>query len=474
MAAEKFRIVLDYLPCEACLEIPVADQDLHCSLCRRLTRSVGVASQTEVAVMVESPALPLPIDVPPAPVEIPPVEPAPVAEAAAEIAVEQTQTPEPVAEVAPVEEEEVDLAFEATASEEEDIDVAFEATRGEPDPEPLAAEEEAESAPTPPFTFDPESLQPEDGFAPAAEDDAAALDREAEAWAEAAAEPEEVELEPVRPEEAAAAWSQAPPAPEPEPWPAEPVPEPEPAEAWPEQEEQPAELEVLEVVEDEPVAAPAEEPWGEAPPLEPPADAPAESPQEYEVLEVIEDEPAAPAPSAPPAEPAWQDDAWPDEAPPLEPAEAVPVAAAPAEAWPEEPAPIEAAGEEPATPPAAKPVGDPVTLIDGLGPMYAERLLAQGVQTLPELAAQDGGKLAKATGISPKLVKRWVGVAALTAHGVPMTYAEALFEAGYEDVRDLKRGKAEKVAKGVNKVLAGRGEGTDPVDAARIQAWQGT
>lgn len=490
VAADKFRIVLDYLPCGACLEIPVPDQDLHCSLCRRMTRSVGVASHTDVAVLVESPAMPLPVEVPPAPPEPIHIEPASEADevppAPAPLAAADEGVPEDDDAVsfaaAPEAEEDLDLAFEATAeAAEEDVDLAFEATRGEPEPEPFA-EEVAEATPPPPFTFDPGSLEPHDGFAPAADDDAATLDREAEAWAEAAAEPEEVELQPVRPEEA---WSRVPPAPPPEPeeWTPEPVPE-APADAWPEEvvEEAPAEYEILEVVDEEPVAAaPAEDAWAEAPPLEPPVEEalPAESSAEYEVLEVVEDEPVAaePAPGAAPAEPAWEDDAWPDEAP----APAAPVDAwaddapppAPADPWPEEGAPIEAAAEEPATPPTATAVEDPVTRIDGLGPMYAERLLAQGVQTLRELGAQDAGKLAKATGVSPKLVKRWVGVASLASHGVPMAYADALFEAGYENPRDLRRGKPDKVAKALNKVISGRADGTDPVDPARISAWQG-
>lgn len=452
---EKFRLVLDYLPCDACLEVPVDDQELHCSICRRLSRDVAVNARSAVAVVVESPALPLPVEVPPAPPERVEVPPAPVVEAAAEVSEGipvETPVEALVAEaVTPAEEEELELAFEATPpADEEEVEIGFEATRAdEPALEATAPEPELEPVQeAAPYTFAPESL---------AEEDAAELDRAAEAWAEAAASEEEVELEPVRPEDLVAER-----APEPEPWPEEttvappPPVEPAPAEAWPEE----AEAEVLEVIEvvEETVAEP--EPWTEAPPLEP-GPAPAEA-EVLEVLEVVEEEAVAPA-SPPPEK--WEDDAWPEEAPaPVAedapwPAEAPPLQE---EAWPEDAPPA----------PAPEPVEDPVGALDGVGPATADKLAAAGIRSVRDLQGRDAKDLAKATGLPAKSVQRWIGVADVQAMGIPLAYAEALIEAGYESPRDVRRGKPEKIAKGVNKALAARGLALDPVDAARVAEWQ--
>ena len=124
-ASSKLRLVLDYLPCEACLSKPVQDQELLCSICRRLDRDVDVTTVRRVTVLLERPApvvaiappmpLPPPEETPvPAPVEAPvPVEPAvpaPVEEPRPVVGVdvlteELVETPPPaVAPPPPVEE----------------------------------------------------------------------------------------------------------------------------------------------------------------------------------------------------------------------------------------------------------------------------------------------------------------------------------------------------------------------------------
>ncbi|MBI4392366.1 MAG: DUF4332 domain-containing protein [Euryarchaeota archaeon] len=52
---EKLRIVLDYVPCDACLRIPCDDQELFCSLCSRITRTVAHKQIVRRKVLVESP-----------------------------------------------------------------------------------------------------------------------------------------------------------------------------------------------------------------------------------------------------------------------------------------------------------------------------------------------------------------------------------------------------------------------------------
>lgn len=123
-ASSKLRLVLDYLPCEACLSKPVADQDLLCSVCRRLDRDVDVTTVRRMTVLLERPTPVLAAPAPPAP--LPPPEetpvPAPVEEAPAPVEVppppppeepfpvvgvdvlteEYVETPPPAVEVAPI------------------------------------------------------------------------------------------------------------------------------------------------------------------------------------------------------------------------------------------------------------------------------------------------------------------------------------------------------------------------------------
>lgn len=74
-AATKLRMVLDYLPCEACLAQPVEDQDLLCTVCARLDRQIAVRVGTRTSVLIERPSPPEEaVVIPPAPVA--PAEPA--------------------------------------------------------------------------------------------------------------------------------------------------------------------------------------------------------------------------------------------------------------------------------------------------------------------------------------------------------------------------------------------------------------
>lgn len=74
--------------------------------------------------------------------------------------------------------------------------------------------------------------------------------------------------------------------------------------------------------------------------------------------------------------------------------------------------------------------------IEGLGPVYAEKLAASGVENVADLLAKGGtaagiASLAEATGISEKLIQKWVIRADLSrVHGVSEEYADLLAYAG--------------------------------------------
>ena len=82
--------------------------------------------------------------------------------------------------------------------------------------------------------------------------------------------------------------------------------------------------------------------------------------------------------------------------------------------------------------------------IEGVGDVYAEKLVAAGINKVSELlekcAAPKGRKeLADATGISEKLILRWTNHADLfRINGVGPQFAELLEAAGVDTVKEFK------------------------------------
>ena len=90
--------------------------------------------------------------------------------------------------------------------------------------------------------------------------------------------------------------------------------------------------------------------------------------------------------------------------------------------------------------------------IEGIGPVYAEKLIAAGITTADQLlekcAAPAGRKaLEEATGISGKLILTWTNHADLfRINGVGPQFAELLEAAGVDTVKELGHRKAENLA----------------------------
>ena len=90
--------------------------------------------------------------------------------------------------------------------------------------------------------------------------------------------------------------------------------------------------------------------------------------------------------------------------------------------------------------------------IEGVGEVYAEKLIAAGINTVDDLldkcAAPAGRKaLAEATEISPKLILKWTNHADLfRINGVGPQFAELLEAAGVDTVKELKHRVAANLA----------------------------
>ena len=89
--------------------------------------------------------------------------------------------------------------------------------------------------------------------------------------------------------------------------------------------------------------------------------------------------------------------------------------------------------------------------IEGIGDVYAEKLIAAGINKVSELlekcAAPKGRKaLAEETGISEKLILKWTNHADLfRINGVGPQFAELLEAAGVDTVKEFRHRVAENL-----------------------------
>jgi predicted flap endonuclease-1-like 5' DNA nuclease len=165
-------------------------------------------------------------------------------------------------------------------------------------------------------------------------------------------------------------------------------------------------------------------------------------------------------PAAPAAAPVMRSAAVPLETPAAPP----PVVPLPEE--PAAPPPVELPVEEPVAPPlvetrveevalpaveesAAPPVHHPrpkvdIETIEGIGPTYAAKLKAIGILTTADLLTEGASRkgredLVEKTGVSAKLILKWVNMADLMRiSGVGEEYSELLEAAGVDTVKELK------------------------------------
>lgn len=100
--------------------------------------------------------------------------------------------------------------------------------------------------------------------------------------------------------------------------------------------------------------------------------------------------------------------------------------------------------------------------IEGVGEVYAEKLIAAGINKVDELlelcAAPKGRKdLAEKTGISEKLILRWTNHADLfRVNGVGPQFAELLEAAGVDTVKEFRHRVAENLQPRLEEINAQR------------------
>lgn len=96
--------------------------------------------------------------------------------------------------------------------------------------------------------------------------------------------------------------------------------------------------------------------------------------------------------------------------------------------------------------------------IEGIGPVFAEKLSAAGIGSTDELlercgAAKGRDAVAEATGLSAKQLLKWANMADLMRiSGVGEEYSELLEAAGVDTVKELKHRNADNLAEKMQEV----------------------
>ncbi len=113
--------------------------------------------------------------------------------------------------------------------------------------------------------------------------------------------------------------------------------------------------------------------------------------------------------------------------------------------------------------------------VEGIGPVYAERLRQLGIKTTARLCYEDPKDLAERLDVPFKRVEQWQAMAELMKiNGVGPQYAEALARAGIAGIQELKQRSPRAIADQVNDYLAkleANVLGT-AITAKRIESWQ--
>jgi predicted RecB family nuclease len=115
--------------------------------------------------------------------------------------------------------------------------------------------------------------------------------------------------------------------------------------------------------------------------------------------------------------------------------------------------------------------------IEGIGLRYAESLRSVGISTTEHLlragaTVQGRAELARKTGISSKLILRWVNMCDLfRVRGVATQYAELLEAAGVDTVKELCNRNPENLAMTISKINAEKKLVRTLPNSKRVTGW---
>jgi len=117
----------------------------------------------------------------------------------------------------------------------------------------------------------------------------------------------------------------------------------------------------------------------------------------------------------------------------------------------------------------------PVIDIEGIGPVYAKKLEAMGITTTGLLGIAQPGRVAARLQVPRRTVKMWQAESELIkVRGIGPQYAEAMARAGIKGVDELKKRKADDIARQVARYLAKLDTTVvgQPVTTKRVARWK--
>ena len=115
--------------------------------------------------------------------------------------------------------------------------------------------------------------------------------------------------------------------------------------------------------------------------------------------------------------------------------------------------------------------------IEGIGPVYADKLQQVGIESIEDLlnkgAAPQGRKeMAEKTGISPKLVLRWINRADLArVQGIGEEYGDLLEAAGVDTVPELAQRNPQNLYQKLSEVNAEKKLVRHLPSQAQVESW---
>ena len=118
-----------------------------------------------------------------------------------------------------------------------------------------------------------------------------------------------------------------------------------------------------------------------------------------------------------------------------------------------------------------------VHTIEGIGPRYAQVLKESGVYTTDQLlqagsTSKGRAELARKTGLSSKLILKWVNMCDLfRVRGVATQYAELLEAAGVDTVKELRNRNAENLTEAMSRVNVDKQLVRMLPNNKRVNAW---
>lgn len=113
--------------------------------------------------------------------------------------------------------------------------------------------------------------------------------------------------------------------------------------------------------------------------------------------------------------------------------------------------------------------------VEGIGPVYADKLKAAGIETTARLCYEDAERLSRVTGAPRKTVESWQAMAELMkVNGIGQQYAEALARAGISGISELKKRSAQVIADQVNEYLDGLDSSIvgNEITPRRVERWK--